>query len=117
MARLFSMSFFITFATAISKSSCVTWMRRSRNANMPASVQTAFVYAPDEPVIFSAIFFRSMPRIRFILREWILRISTLDSTVGLGNSIFLSILPGLRSAGSRISILLVAMMILMVCVD
>lgn len=36
-----SASFFITFATAISKSSCVTWMRRSRRANMPASVHTA----------------------------------------------------------------------------
>lgn len=36
-----SVSFFITFATAISKSSCVTCTRRSRRANMPASVQTA----------------------------------------------------------------------------
>jgi hypothetical protein len=43
MARLLSMSFFITFATAISKSYCVTWMRRSLNANIPASVHTAFV--------------------------------------------------------------------------
>jgi len=36
-----SLSFFMTLATAISKSSCVTWTRRSRNAYIPASVQTA----------------------------------------------------------------------------
>ena len=36
MAKLLSMSFFITFATAISKSSCVTWIRLSLNANIPA---------------------------------------------------------------------------------
>ena len=33
-----SLSFFITFATAISKSSCVTCTLRSLKANMPASV-------------------------------------------------------------------------------
>ena len=37
----FSVSFFITLATAISKSSCVTCTLLSRRANMPASVQTA----------------------------------------------------------------------------
>lgn len=36
-----SESLVITLPTAISKSSCVTCMRRSRNANIPASVQTA----------------------------------------------------------------------------
>lgn len=36
-----SESFFITLETAISKSSCVTCTRRSRSANMPASVHTA----------------------------------------------------------------------------
>ena len=36
--------------------------------------------------------------------------------MGCGNSIFLSILPGLRRAGSKISILLVAIMILIVWV-
>jgi hypothetical protein len=30
-----SVSFFCTLATAISKSSCVTWIRRSRRANIP----------------------------------------------------------------------------------
>mmetsp|Transcript_399 Transcript_399/g.1076 ORF Transcript_399/g.1076 Transcript_399/m.1076 type:complete len:286 (-) Transcript_399:252-1109(-) len=42
-------SFFITLATAISKSSCVTCTRRSRSANMPASVQQPFISAPDAP--------------------------------------------------------------------
>ncbi len=37
-----SVSFFITLATAISKSSWVTCTRRSRKANMPASVHTAY---------------------------------------------------------------------------
>lgn len=36
-------SFFITFATAISKSSCVTWTLLSLSANIPASVQTAYI--------------------------------------------------------------------------
>lgn len=37
-----SVSFFITFATAISKSSWVTWTLLSLRANIPASVQTAW---------------------------------------------------------------------------
>ena len=41
MLWLLSASFFMTLATAISKSSCVTWIRLSLRANMPASVQTA----------------------------------------------------------------------------
>ena len=41
---------------------CVTCTRRSRSANMPASVHTALSSAPLLPVICSAIFFRSMPR-------------------------------------------------------
>lgn len=36
-----SLSFFMTLATDISKSSWVTWMRRSLSANIPASVHTA----------------------------------------------------------------------------
>jgi CBS domain containing-hemolysin-like protein len=36
MDKSLSESFFMTFVTAISKSSCVTCMRRSRRANMPA---------------------------------------------------------------------------------
>lgn len=116
MAKLLSMSFFITFATDISKSSCVTWILLSLKANIPASVHTAFDSAPDAPFICSAIFFKSIPLIKFIFLEWIFKISSLDSMFGLGNSIFLSILPGLKSAGSRMSILFVAMMILIVWV-
>ena len=52
MARLLSRSFFMTFATAISKSYWVTWIRRSRRANIPASVQTALDSAPEAPIIF-----------------------------------------------------------------
>ena len=128
----FSESFCMIFATAISKSSCVTWTRRSRNAYMPASVQTPFNSAPLAPGIDSAIFFRFMPRVRFILREWILRISKRASSLGGGNSILRSIRPGPKShiirrrkknynknailrnkAGSNISMRLVAMMTLM----
>ena len=58
------------------------------------SLVSTLTSAPDAPGIFSAIFFISMPLIRFILLEWIFRISILASTVGLGNSIFRSILPG-----------------------
>ena len=69
IARLLSMSFFITFATAISKSYWVTWIRRSLRANIPAYVQTAFDSAPDAPIIFYPIFLRSIPLIRFIFLE------------------------------------------------
>lgn len=40
-----SESFFITFDTAISKSSCVTWIRLSLSANIPASHTQAHVRA------------------------------------------------------------------------
>lgn len=53
-----SLSFFMTLATAISKSSCVTCILRSRKANMPASVQTALHSAPEAFGIFSAIPFK-----------------------------------------------------------
>ena len=58
-----------TLATAISKSSCVTCTRRSLNAYIPASVHTALISAPLAPGNFSAIFARSIPLIRFILRD------------------------------------------------
>ena len=48
--RLASESFIITLLTAISKSSCVTWIRRSRSANIPASVHTALHSAPEAVV-------------------------------------------------------------------
>mmetsp|Transcript_29490 Transcript_29490/g.63507 ORF Transcript_29490/g.63507 Transcript_29490/m.63507 type:complete len:254 (-) Transcript_29490:543-1304(-) len=110
-----SESFFITLATAISKSSCVTWMRRSLSANMPASVHTPLHSAPDELFIFSAIFVRSMPLSRFMRRLWMPMMSAREPVVGLGNSIFRSMRPGRSSAASRMSMRLVAMMTLMFC--
>lgn len=91
-----------TFATAISKSSWVTWTRLSRRAYIPASVHTPWethetfqvsacvhkmmyvwrmnqiltlTSAPEAPGISSAIFLRLMPRVRFIFLEWIFRMS------------------------------------------
>src|SRR4051794_36549178 len=61
-----SESFFMTLATAISKSSCVTCTLLSLSANIPASVHTAFDSAPDAPFIAFAIFLRLIPRIKFI---------------------------------------------------
>lgn len=78
---LASPSLFVTLATAISKSSCVTCIRFSRIANMPASVHTAYnkgLYkpltlhsAPLASVREAAILRRSIPRIRFIFLLWI----------------------------------------------
>lgn len=65
--------------------------------------------APEAFGIFSAITFRSIPRRRFILREWIPIMSIRDVSVGCGNSILRSIRPGRRRAGSKISMRFVAM--------
>ena len=53
-ARSLSVSFFITFAHASSKSSYVTWILLSLKANIPASVHTALLSAPDAPGIYLA---------------------------------------------------------------
>lgn len=37
-----------------------------------------FSSAPEAPFIFSAIFFKSIPRIKFIFLEWIFKISKRD---------------------------------------
>jgi len=50
--------------------------------------------------------------LRLILEVWIWNILCLVFKSGTGNSIFLSILPGLIKAGSKVSILFVAMMTL-----
>merc|ERR1719424_839691 len=71
MLMFLSESFFMTLDTAIWKSSWVTCWRRSRRANIPASVHTALLSAPLAPFICTATFLRSIPRIKFILREWI----------------------------------------------
>ena len=51
-----------TFATANSKSSCVTCCLRSRSAYIPASVQIPRTSAPEHWPIFSANARRLMPR-------------------------------------------------------
>jgi hypothetical protein len=75
-----SESFFITFETAISKSSWVTCTLRSRSAYMPASVQTAyqkikipqfnctFISAPEAPCNWSEIFFKLIPLFQMWVR-------------------------------------------------
>mmetsp|Transcript_18197 Transcript_18197/g.50676 ORF Transcript_18197/g.50676 Transcript_18197/m.50676 type:complete len:209 (-) Transcript_18197:850-1476(-) len=110
---LLSPSFFMTLATAISKSSCVTWTRRSRRANIPASVHTALHSAPLALGIFSAMTLRSMLRSRFIFREWIFMMAIRLSTFGLGNSILRSMRPGRNRAESKMSMRFVAMTTLM----
>mmetsp|Transcript_27303 Transcript_27303/g.73899 ORF Transcript_27303/g.73899 Transcript_27303/m.73899 type:complete len:210 (-) Transcript_27303:661-1290(-) len=116
MLWLLSASFFMTLATAISKSSCVTWIRLSLRANIPASVHTALHSAPDAFDIFSPMTLRSMPRNKFILREWMVMMSTRAVKVGFGNSILRSMRPGRRRAASSVSIRFVAMITLMFCV-
>ena len=64
--------------------------------------------APEALGIFSAMTLRSMPRRRFIFREWMPMMSMRDVRVGCGNSILRSIRPGRSSAGSRMSIRFVA---------
>mmetsp|Transcript_50681 Transcript_50681/g.130588 ORF Transcript_50681/g.130588 Transcript_50681/m.130588 type:complete len:217 (-) Transcript_50681:642-1292(-) len=108
-----SESFFMTFETAIWKSSSVTCCRRSRSANMPASVQTALLSAPLAPFICVETLRRLMPRMRFIRLEWIFRISSLASSPGFGNSTLRSMRPGRSRASSRMSMRFVAMITLM----
>mmetsp|Transcript_12428 Transcript_12428/g.38671 ORF Transcript_12428/g.38671 Transcript_12428/m.38671 type:complete len:378 (+) Transcript_12428:32-1165(+) len=112
-----SWSLRITLEHASSKSSCVMCERRSRSANMPASVQIALSSAPDALLLFSAIVLRLIPRVMFILREWIFKISKRASSSGAGNSILRSMRPGRSRASSSTSIRLVAMMTLMLCDD
>lgn len=81
MLTSLSSCLFRTLAVARSKSSCVTCTRRSRRAYMPASVHTPFSSAPEQPFIFSAILVRLIPRVRFMLRLWIRRMSARASTL------------------------------------
>mmetsp|Transcript_65222 Transcript_65222/g.149376 ORF Transcript_65222/g.149376 Transcript_65222/m.149376 type:complete len:225 (-) Transcript_65222:569-1243(-) len=112
-----SASLLMILDTVMSKSSWVTWTRRSRSANIPASVHTALISAPDAPGSCSAILARSMPRIKFILREWIFRMSARAISLGLGNSILRSMRPGRISASSRMSSRFVAIRTLMLDED
>lgn len=81
-------------------------------ANIPASVQTDLISAP----VALGHFLASSSNLIFLSMDMvlarILKIWTLPSKSGSPNSIFLSILPGLNSAGSRVSGLLVAIITL-----
>ncbi|KAG9144147.1 hypothetical protein Leryth_013784 [Lithospermum erythrorhizon] len=90
-------SSFSTLATAISKSSWCHMDLLSSEQNIPASVHTALSSSNcDAPIHLSAVFFKSIPLIKFILLEWIFKMPQRESSLGFGNSIFRSILPGLR---------------------
>jgi len=83
-----------------------TKLRRNRQ-------KQTLISAPEELVNWSAIFFKSIPLIKFIFREWMRKMSNLASSPGLGNSILRSMRPGRRRAGSRMSMRFVAMSTLM----
>lgn len=82
------------------------------NAIIPASTQTAFIYAPLKSAVLLAISAKFTSGLTFIFLEWILKIYSLASSLGRGNSIFLSNLPDLKRAGSKESGLFVAAMTL-----
>mmetsp|Transcript_27859 Transcript_27859/g.65405 ORF Transcript_27859/g.65405 Transcript_27859/m.65405 type:complete len:242 (-) Transcript_27859:822-1547(-) len=100
------------FSLALTKSSWHTFIRRSRRASIPASVQTALMSAPLRSSLLMMNFSRSTSSFRVILDVWMLKMWRLVLTSGNGNSILRSIRPGRMRAGSRLSILLVAMMTL-----
>ena len=77
--------------------------------HIPASTVTAFTYAPLKSGVLLEISSKFTSSIlTFIFFEWILRIRTLASSLGGGNSTLRSSLPDLRRAGSKMSGLLVA---------
>jgi hypothetical protein len=76
-------------------------------AHIPASTQTALSCAPLKSSVDLASSTKLIS-LWFIFLEWILRIWTLASSVGRGNSILRSNRPDLINAGSRTSGLLVA---------
>ena len=91
------------------KSSCLTYVPPLLKSHIPASTQIAFTWAPLKSGELLAISSKlTSSWLRFIFFEWILRILTLASSFGGGNSTFLSNLPDLKRAGSKISGLFVA---------
>lgn len=107
----------ITLSIASIKSFYVIAFLLALIANIPASVQTDLIYAP---VVFGHKRANSSYRIPFstdICFAWILNILTLPSKSGRPNYTFLSILPGLIRAGSRVSGLFVAIKTFMFPLD
>lgn len=88
------------------------------NILMIETYHTAFIMAPLKSWVLLATSTKLISFDTIILREWILRIWDLASSLGRGNSIFLSNRPDLSNAGSSVSGLLVAAMTyLYVCVE
>mmetsp|Transcript_44313 Transcript_44313/g.110202 ORF Transcript_44313/g.110202 Transcript_44313/m.110202 type:complete len:267 (+) Transcript_44313:443-1243(+) len=79
-----------------------------RSASMPASTHTALSCAPLKSSVHRPSSSKFTSLFTFILREWICMMRARPSSVGSGNSIFLSMRPERSSAGSRMSIRLVA---------
>mmetsp|Transcript_70715 Transcript_70715/g.153572 ORF Transcript_70715/g.153572 Transcript_70715/m.153572 type:complete len:208 (+) Transcript_70715:112-735(+) len=100
------------FSLAFLMSVCVTFMRRSRSASMPASVQMALISAPLRSSFAMTNSSKLMSSDKVIFDVWIWKMRRLVFSSGSGNSIFLSMRPGRIRAGSKDSILFVAMITL-----
>mmetsp|Transcript_24087 Transcript_24087/g.82157 ORF Transcript_24087/g.82157 Transcript_24087/m.82157 type:complete len:229 (-) Transcript_24087:774-1460(-) len=84
-------------------------MRLSLSAMSPASVHIALTSAPDRSSFAMTNSSMLTSSAQFIFPVWMPKMRRFVLASGSGNSIFRSMRPGLRSAGSRLSILFVAM--------
>mmetsp|Transcript_31390 Transcript_31390/g.73440 ORF Transcript_31390/g.73440 Transcript_31390/m.73440 type:complete len:217 (-) Transcript_31390:602-1252(-) len=98
----------MTFSFALRKSACMIFMRRSLSASSPDSVQMALMSAPDRSSLVMTNSSRLTSSASDILPVWIWKMRLLVEKSGMVNSILRSMRPGRSSAGSRVSILLVA---------
>ncbi|KAH3684675.1 hypothetical protein WICPIJ_004362 [Wickerhamomyces pijperi] len=98
----------MTFSTAFKKSFSVATFLLSLMANIPASVQTDLNSAPVEFGHNLEINSHLISLSTLIALEWILKMLARPSKSGRENSTFLSILPGLKRAGSKVFGLFVA---------
>mmetsp|Transcript_67326 Transcript_67326/g.152339 ORF Transcript_67326/g.152339 Transcript_67326/m.152339 type:complete len:202 (+) Transcript_67326:218-823(+) len=87
-------------------------MRRSRSAKSPASVQTALMSAPERSSFAITNTSRSTSSESVMREVWMPKMWRLVLMSGRGNSIFRSMRPGRIRAGSKDSILFVAMITL-----
>ncbi len=107
-----SLLFFSSPATTLSMASSISdistaslFLRAARSA---ASFTIFAKSAPTKPGVLDAITFRSTSGASLTFLVWIFKISSRPTISGLSTRICRSNLPGLKSAGSRISGLLVA---------
>ena len=82
-------------------------------ALIAASLRRFSRSAPVNPAVVLERLSRSTSSPRGFFAAWTLRIASLPATSGLPTTTFLSNLPGLKIAGSRISILFVAAITMM----